>query len=66
MEIKLNGNPHPISENHTLGELIASSGLQRKGVAVAVNREIVPRDQWPEHVLQSHDQVEIVQAIGGG
>jgi sulfur carrier protein len=66
MEIKLNGQPHPISENHTLAELIASFELQRKGVAVAVNREIVPRDRWPEHVLRSQDQVEIVQAIGGG
>ena len=32
----------------------------------AVNRSVVPRQHWPERVLQAQDKVDIVRAIGGG
>ena len=35
-------------------------------LALAVNRNVVPRKAWPGKTLQSQDQVEIVRAIGGG
>jgi sulfur carrier protein len=40
--------------------------LLGKSLAVAVNREVVPRQLWPQHVLQPSDRVDIVRAIGGG
>ena len=66
MEIELNGKPHPITEICTVQDLIASFGLQGKGLAVAVNREIVPHCLWQQRRLQPRDRVEIVHAIGGG
>lgn len=66
MEIELNGAPHHISENQQLQELIASLALTNQMLAVAVNREVVPRPQWPQTVLQAGDRVDIVRAIGGG
>ena len=66
MEIELNGAPHPIAENQSVQELIAALDLGNKSLAVAINREIVPRHLWPQRVLQASDRVDIVRAIGGG
>jgi sulfur carrier protein len=66
MEIELNGMPHPIADNVNVQDLIASLDLVNKSLAVAINREVVPRQQWPQRVLQPSDRVDIVRAIGGG
>ncbi|MFC3109785.1 sulfur carrier protein ThiS [Undibacterium arcticum] len=64
--IELNGVPHPVPAPHSLEALIASLDLAGKGVAVAINRQVVPRQQWPQRSLQPQDRVDIVRAIGGG
>jgi len=66
IEIELNGVPHPVPAAHNLEALIMSLDLAGKGVAVAVNREVVPRQQWGQRQLQPRDRVDIVRAIGGG
>jgi sulfur carrier protein len=66
MEIELNGAPHPIAENVNVQDLIVSLDLVNKSLAVAINREVVPRQQWPQRVLLPSDRVDIVRAIGGG
>jgi sulfur carrier protein len=66
MEIELNGAPHPLAENQNVQDLIAALALANQALAVAVNREIVPRHQWPQKVLMPQDRVDIVRAIGGG
>lgn len=66
MEIELNGTPHPIMENQNVQELIAALDLSNKSLAVAINREVVPRHKWAERMLQPSDRVDIVKAIGGG
>jgi len=66
MEIELNGAPHRLAESQNLQDLVASLELGSKALAIAVNREIVPRQRWAEHVLQPSDRVDIVRAIGGG
>jgi sulfur carrier protein len=66
MEIELNGAPHPVAENLNVQDLIASLDLANKSLAVAINREVVPRSKWTERVLQPSDRVDIVKAIGGG
>ena len=66
MEIELNGAPHPIMENQNVQQLIASLDLINKSLAVAINREVVPRHMWDKRILQPTDRVDIVRAIGGG
>ena len=66
MEIELNGAPHTVADNQNVQDLIVSLDLLGKSLAVAINREVVPRQKWPERVLQPADCVDIVRAIGGG
>lgn len=66
MQITLNGAPRQCGESITVRQLLLEAGYGDRRVAVEVNREIVPRSRHAGHVLHEGDQVEIVQAIGGG
>lgn len=66
MTILLNGEAFPLEKEHSLAALIASLNLSGQAIAVAVNRQIIPRAQWQEHLLQAQDKVDVVRAIGGG
>jgi sulfur carrier protein len=66
LSIRINGEPHPL-QAATLAELLAARGVQRaRGVAVAVNGQVVPARGWAEHRLAEGDDVEIVKPVGGG
>jgi len=51
-----------------LGPLLVEIGYTSasKGVAVAVNQEVVPRAKWDDHPISPGDSVEIVSAVQGG
>ncbi|MRW91759.1 sulfur carrier protein ThiS [Duganella sp. FT80W] len=66
IEIELNGAPHRVPARQSLDQLIAALELSGQALALAVNRQVVPRQQWPERLLQARDKVDIVRAIGGG
>jgi sulfur carrier protein len=38
----------------------------RKGVAVAVNGNVIPASQWSDHVLSHNDKLMIIKATQGG
>jgi sulfur carrier protein len=65
-EIMLNGAPHEVAPGTTLADLIETLALAGQALALAVNRNIVPRHQWRERRVQQGDLVEVVHAIGGG
>ena len=50
----------------TLALLIEHLGMKQDRVAVELNRNIVPRDQWAETNLAEGDRLEIVHFVGGG
>lgn len=66
IEIELNGAAHQLEADQNVEQLIASLSLAGKAVAVAINREIVPRSLWAQRQLQPADRVDVVRAIGGG
>ena len=66
MMIVLNGEVYPLEKEHSLAALIATLNLSGQSIAVAVNRQIIPRTQWQNQLLQPQDKVDVVRAIGGG
>ncbi len=66
MQITLNGEPRECRPATSVAALLAETGHAERRVAIEVNREIVPRSRHAQHLLEDGDQVEIVQAIGGG
>ncbi|MFN5709143.1 MAG: sulfur carrier protein ThiS [Planctomycetota bacterium] len=47
-------------------QLLQQLGLQRRGLAVEVNGEIVSQRSFDERLLQGDDRVEVVSLMGGG
>lgn len=68
MSALVNGAPREIAQGTTVSDLIAQLGHDPKGrgVAAAVNGEVVPRGAWPATTVSDGDRVEILAAIGGG
>ena len=67
MQILLNGERREFAGDAlTVHSLLQAAGYGERRVAVEVNREIVPRSRHAAHALADGDQVEIIQAIGGG
>jgi len=52
----------------TVADLLAArmDDPRPNGIAVAVNEEVVPRDNWSRWPLADGDVVEIVTAVPGG
>ena len=66
LEIELNGEPRQVRPGGSLADLVEELGIGNQAVALAVNRQVVPRQQWSERLLAQRDRVDIVRAIGGG
>jgi thiamine biosynthesis protein ThiS len=65
MNLTINGESQVFSAQ-TLGALVEQLGMKPDRVAIELNREIVPRDQWPQTPLHDGDRLEIVHFVGGG
>jgi sulfur carrier protein len=49
-----------------VADLVRAVTDQQRGLAVAVNGEVVPRTGWPATVLREGDRVEVLSAAQGG
>ena len=66
MKITINGEEKDVAQNITLSVLVAELDMKPKYIAVERNRELVPRGQHSQCVLQPGDELEIVTLVGGG
>jgi thiamine biosynthesis protein ThiS len=69
MTLHINGDERTFADSSTpftLAALIETLGMKSDRVAVELNRDIVPRDHWPETLLKDGDRLEIVHFVGGG
>lgn len=68
MMIVLNGELREAPTGTTLAELIAAAGIEsdRRGIAVALDGEVVPRSAWETALLAEGARIEVLQAVAGG
>ncbi|MEZ5690139.1 MAG: sulfur carrier protein ThiS [Rickettsiales bacterium] len=66
MQILLNGKPHELLAETSVGDLITELGLKAGQAAFERNREIVPSSSYDSTILEDNDEIEIVSFIGGG
>ena len=63
----VNGEPRPLGDGTLAGLLEAEAvNTKARGVAVAVNGQVVPRHAWDATRLAAGDEVEIVKLFAGG
>lgn len=68
MNVVLNGEPTTLADGATVSSALETLDLPGagRGVAVAVDAEVVPRGQWAQTELHEGARVEILRAIQGG
>jgi len=67
MQIEFNGESVDTQEPLSLFQLLAQFQLQdRKGIAVAVDNNVVPRAAWPETPLENGKKITVFTAAQGG
>ena len=68
MRVVLNGEPRELERGARVREAVVATGapVEGRGVAVALDGEVVPRGRWDETELREGQRVEVVQAVQGG
>ena len=64
--VTVNGKRREIEREVDLAGLLLALEIDARGVAVARNGEVVPRDQHATVTVREGDSVEIVRMVGGG
>ena len=68
MKVELNGNGVEVREGATVADLVEQAGATAgaRGVAVAVDGEVVPRSAWEATHIAAGQHVEVLEAMQGG
>jgi sulfur carrier protein len=67
-EVILNGQRTELGDDAHVDAAVQAAGAPDtgRGVAVAVDGEVVPRGQWQSTELRDGQHVEVLQAVQGG
>jgi len=69
MKLQINGEARDFADPptpFTLAALVELLGMKADRVAIELNGEIVPRDNWAETGLKEGERLEVVHFVGGG
>lgn len=66
IDVVVNGEEREFADGVTLAELLSEVGTAQRGVAVALDGEVVSRGRWPDVVVPDGARVEILTAVQGG
>jgi sulfur carrier protein len=68
MSVTVNGDRRELPAGATVASLVDSmqGAPEGRGVAVALEGEVVPRAQWPSTALREGAKIEVVVAVQGG
>jgi sulfur carrier protein len=66
--VVLNGDIHELPVGATVADAVRRTGApdDGRGVAVALDGEVVPRRGWSTHELIEGERVEVLHAVQGG
>lgn len=65
MIIRVNGDQIQVDDQATVATLLSSLGYPDRGIAVAVDQEVLPRSGWGL-ALSDGARLEVVTAVQGG
>ena len=66
VRVRVNGVVRELAPGTTLEALLAGLAVDAGRVAVAVNAAVVPRAEHTRRALAEHDDVEVIEPVGGG
>jgi sulfur carrier protein len=68
VRVVLNGKPRDLRDSASVRDAVTAAGAEQegRGVAVALDGEVVPRGRWDDVALAEGQRVEVVRAVQGG
>ncbi|HEY8546272.1 MAG TPA: sulfur carrier protein ThiS [Acidimicrobiales bacterium] len=66
VRVVVNGETHEWDGPLSVDDLLGRLDLDRRGLAVALNGEVVPRSTWADRDVADGDHVEILTIAQGG
>jgi sulfur carrier protein len=67
IELLVNSESHQYTQEVSLQKLLDDMSLKsQKGIAVAVNEMVIPKQDWENYVLNHQDKIIVIQATQGG
>jgi len=66
MRVLFNDEPMMRDENLTVAALLETLRQLKPGTALALNQQILPREQWERQQVNEGDNILLFQVIAGG
>ncbi|OYP38942.1 sulfur carrier protein ThiS [Rhodopirellula sp. MGV] len=66
IKITVNGSPVELESEMSVQQLLDTVDVPPNYLAVEVNADVVPREDYANTVVRSGDDVEVVTLVGGG
>jgi len=65
-KVFVNGEYRELADDATVESVVHELGVDRRGTAVAVNGEVIPRGEWAATDLRDGQEIEVLHAVQGG
>lgn len=67
VEVSINQENFQFPDSGTLADVLPLLQiLHSDGIAIAVNDNVIPRNEWEKHPLKAQDKVFVIRATQGG
>ena len=67
MTIYVNNEPRKLTAPTTLQDILPAAGVQSvRGLAIAVNNQVIARTTWNAYALKAGDRITLIRASKGG
>ena len=67
MNIYVNNKLHEVPAQANIAAMLLQLNItSQKGMAIAINNNVVPGAEWPAYVLNEDDKVTLIRATQGG
>ena len=67
MNIYVNNKIQEIPGQPKITDALSSLNIvSQKGIAIAINNNVIPKSEWATHALQAEDKVTLIRATQGG
>jgi len=68
LTVTVNGEPRDVAPGATVADVLDALGVdpERRGIAVALDAEVVPRGAWDATAVAEGARLEVLTAIQGG
>jgi sulfur carrier protein len=67
MDIVVNNKPEKLTDGDKLYELLVQLNMaEKRGIAVAVNSNVISRSEWEKCALNQNDKITIIRPTQGG